>query len=309
MTSSAASAALAMTTRMHSAASARTPEFMANRDGMDAALIVSMPEMSSFTRICLRRPCRSRPGLAIHLQESEYQGLPMLSRRSLLTGSAASGFCLSHGGAHAEAILTDDGLYRQPWFLESFLELADDLAAANEQKKRLAIMWELRGCPYCKEMHLVNFAKPEITKFIKENFEILQLNIIGSREVTDFDGEQAAARRPWRRNTACAPRRPFQFFPDSWPGLAAQAAEGARGRPHPGLSGAGRLPDDVPVRGGARLREGQPARLSQGEQLSRLSDRQSPCSAIRRRSRRRTARISGTHPSWSSPDRCSGACR
>ena len=69
---------------------------------------------------------------------------------------------LQPGAARAEAVLTDDGLYRQPWFLESFLELADDLAGASEKKKRFAIMWELRGCPYCKETHLVNFAKPEI---------------------------------------------------------------------------------------------------------------------------------------------------
>ena len=110
----------------------------------------------------------------------------MLSRRSFIAGSAASGLCLSH--ANAEAVLTEDGFYREPWFLESFLELADDLAGAGEKKKRLAIMWELRGCPYCKETHLVNFAKPEIADFIKDRFEILQLNIIGSREVTRAQG-------------------------------------------------------------------------------------------------------------------------
>ena len=89
----------------------------------------------------------------------------MLSRRLFLAGSAAGGLGLwSAGAARAEAVMTDDGFYREPWFLESFLELADDLAAAAENKKRLAIMWELRGCPYCRETHLVNFAKPEIAK-------------------------------------------------------------------------------------------------------------------------------------------------
>ena len=92
----------------------------------------------------------------------------MLSRRLLLAGSAASGLAALPGQAlprraRAEAVLTDDGFYREPWFLESFLELADDLAAASENKKRLAVMWELRGCPYCRETHLVNFAKPEIS--------------------------------------------------------------------------------------------------------------------------------------------------
>jgi len=85
-------------------------------------------------------------------------------------------------------ILTDDGLYKQSWFLESFLDLADDLEGARKEGKRFAIMWELKGCPYCKETHFVNFAQPRIADYVKANFEVLQLNIIGSRKVTDFDG-------------------------------------------------------------------------------------------------------------------------
>jgi len=90
----------------------------------------------------------------------------------------------------AEPILTDDGLYKEPWFLESFLDLADDLEGARKEGKRLAIMWELKGCPYCKETHFVNFARSDISDYVKSNFEVLQLNIIGSRKVTDFDGSE-----------------------------------------------------------------------------------------------------------------------
>jgi thioredoxin-related protein len=144
----------------------------------------------------------------------------MLSRRLFLAGSGACGLCLPHAKpARAEAILGDDGLYRQPWFIESFLELADDLAAASEKKKRLAVMWELRGCPYCKETHLVNFAKPEIENYIKERFDILQLNIIGAREVTDFDGEKLSEKRLAEKyGVRFTPT--FQFFPESVTGLA-----------------------------------------------------------------------------------------
>ena len=96
-------------------------------------------------------------------------------------------------GARAdEPILTDDGLYKQPWFLESFLDLADDLEGAHKEGKRFVIAWELKGCPYCKETHFVNFAQPRISDYIKSNFEVLQLNIIGSRKVTDFDGTELA---------------------------------------------------------------------------------------------------------------------
>ena len=68
-------------------------------------------------------------------------------RRAFLAGSMGGGLALHFARpAFAEAILTDDGLYRQPWFLESFLELADDLEAAAASGKRFAVMWELRGC-------------------------------------------------------------------------------------------------------------------------------------------------------------------
>jgi thioredoxin-related protein len=144
----------------------------------------------------------------------------MLSRRMFLGGSlACAGLLRPAAGGRAEAMLTDDGLYKQPWFLESFLELADDLAGASEKKKRFAVMWELKGCPYCKETHFVNFAKSEIENFVSEHFEILQLNIIGSRVVTDFDGEKLSEKRAAEKY-AIRFTPTFQFFPERLPGLA-----------------------------------------------------------------------------------------
>ena len=172
------------------------------------------------------------------------------------------------GAARAEAVMTDDGFYREPWFLESFLELADDLAAASENKKRLAIMWELRGCPYCRETHLVNFAKPEIANYIQERFEILQLNIIGSREVTDFDGEKLTEKK-FAQKYGVRGVPVFQFFPDSVAGLAAKGAARARGRARPGLYRAAAVPRHVPLRRRARLREGRVLRLPKSEKFSR----------------------------------------
>ena len=112
------------------------------------------------------------------------------TRRHLLLGAAATGLVGLSGAAAAEPTLTDDGLYKEPWFLESFLDLAEDLEEARKAGKRYVIMWELKGCPYCKETHFVNFARSDISGYIKANFEVLQLNIIGSRKVTDFDGQQ-----------------------------------------------------------------------------------------------------------------------
>lgn len=115
-----------------------------------------------------------------------------LTRRHLMLGATASSFLGIHGARAVDPVLTDDGLYKQPWFLESFLDLAEDLEEAHKAGKRFVIMWELKGCPYCKETHFVNFARPDIAEYIKANFEVLQLNIIGSRKVTDFDGTQVS---------------------------------------------------------------------------------------------------------------------
>ena len=119
-----------------------------------------------------------------------------ITRRAFLTIAGAS-CCAAHlarpGTASAaggvEPDVADNGLYTQPWLLESFMELGDDHAAAAEEGKLLAILFEQRGCPYCRELHRVNFAKQEIRDYIDKNFQFLQLDMWGSREVTDFDGK------------------------------------------------------------------------------------------------------------------------
>lgn len=143
----------------------------------------------------------------------------------MITGAAAlGGLALTGRVGAATPVLGDDGLYHQPWFVDSFLELADDLEAARKQDKRLAVMWELKGCPYCRETHLVNFARPDIADYVRANFDILQLNIVGSRKVTDFDGgefsEKSFAGRYAVRFTPT-----IQFFPESPDGLAEKAVE------------------------------------------------------------------------------------
>lgn len=93
------------------------------------------------------------------------------------------------GGERVEPILGDDGLYHQSWFLNSFMDLKEDLTAAAEAGKRFAVVFEQKGCPYCRDMHTVNLADPKLNAWIRERFDILQINLWGDREVTDFDGE------------------------------------------------------------------------------------------------------------------------
>ncbi|MCP5038600.1 MAG: thioredoxin fold domain-containing protein [Rhodobacteraceae bacterium] len=87
------------------------------------------------------------------------------------------------------AELGDDGLHKQPWFADTFLDMAEDLAEATEEGKDLLVLFEQKGCPYCRELHEVNFANTEITDFIQEHYLVVQVNMWGDREMTDFDGE------------------------------------------------------------------------------------------------------------------------
>jgi thioredoxin-related protein len=93
----------------------------------------------------------------------------------------------------------DDGLYTQAWFHESFLDLKEDLAEAGKAGKSLAIMFEQRGCPYCKETHVTNLSDPETAAYIQKHFVMMQLNLHGARTVTDFDGKQLEERALARR--------------------------------------------------------------------------------------------------------------
>ena len=117
----------------------------------------------------------------------------MISRRKFaqytLTSLATMSLAQSAQAAKdLKPILREDGTYTQSWFLESFLNLKDDLAETHESGKRLAIIWEQAGCSYCRDTHLINFAQPEIRNYIEKQFNIIQVDIHGMRDVTDFDG-------------------------------------------------------------------------------------------------------------------------
>lgn len=144
-----------------------------------------------------------------------------IGRRELILGTAALAL-VPATRARADLVLGEDGLFTEPWFLQSFLLLSEDVATAQREGKRYAIMWELRGCPYCKETHLVNFAQPRIADYIKSNFEVLQLNILGSRQVTDFDGEVLSEKDLARKyDVRFTPT--FQFFGEDAGAMKASA--------------------------------------------------------------------------------------
>ncbi len=172
----------------------------------------------------------------------------MIQRRDFLIGSAGGALAFGAaalgagglaGAARASnpdwvpnyrAELSDDGLHTQPWFHQSFLDLREDLEEAAGAGKRLAVLWEQKGCPYCLEMHTRNFALKAINDYIRQHFVVLQLNMFGSRKATDFDGkvmEEKALARRWRVNFTPT----MNFFPPNaadTAGKSGRVAEVAR---------------------------------------------------------------------------------
>ena len=108
----------------------------------------------------------------------------------------------------------EDGLHLQPWFSDTFLDMQDDLAEATAEGKDLLILFEQKGCPYCRELHEVNFSRPEIVDYIQAHYLVIQINMWGDREVTDFDGEVLSEKKLARKYRVLFTPT-FQFFPES----------------------------------------------------------------------------------------------
>ncbi|MGA0394498.1 MAG: thioredoxin family protein [Rhodospirillales bacterium] len=86
--------------------------------------------------------------------------------------------------------MRDDGIHTESWMKSmTFLDLKEDLAEAKKKGKGLVILYEAPGCGSCKKLHEVNFQKSDLVKFITKNFDVMQINIFGDNEVTNFDGK------------------------------------------------------------------------------------------------------------------------
>ena len=86
------------------------------------------------------------------------------------------------------ATLGDDGLHKADWMRDTFKDLREDLEEANAEGKRLLVIIEQRGCIYCTKMHEEVFPTPEISAALNDMYFVVQINMFGDVEVTDFDG-------------------------------------------------------------------------------------------------------------------------
>jgi len=106
----------------------------------------------------------------------------------------------------------DDGLHEAPWIQETFKDMREDLEEAEAQGKTLMVIIEQRGCIYCTKMYEEVFPNPEITAALMDDFFVVQLNMFGDVEVTDFDGETMSEKDMVQRwNANFTPM--MMFFP------------------------------------------------------------------------------------------------
>lgn len=110
----------------------------------------------------------------------------------------------------------DDGLHEASWIEETFKDLREDHEEATAQGKTLMVLIEQRGCIYCTRMHEQVFPDPEVEAALTENFYVIQINMFGDVEVTDFDGETLPEKDMVRRwNAQFTPT--LMFFPPEVP--------------------------------------------------------------------------------------------
>ncbi|MGE5170686.1 MAG: thioredoxin family protein [Rudaea sp.] len=74
------------------------------------------------------------------------------------------------------------------WFTETFLDFREDVADAAREGKRLMLYFGQDGCPYCKQLMVVNFSQRSIVEKTRKNFVAIALNIWGDRETHWIDG-------------------------------------------------------------------------------------------------------------------------
>jgi len=109
--------------------------------------------------------------------------------------------------------LGDDGLHDAPWIEETFKDLREDLEEATANGQRLMVVIEQRGCIYCTRMHEEVFVVPEVESLLMDDYFVVQINMFGDIEVTDFDGETMAEKDIVRRWGALFTPT-LMFFPE-----------------------------------------------------------------------------------------------
>jgi len=81
-------------------------------------------------------------------------------------------------------------------FGSDFFDMSEDnlkedlIVAKDEGKKGIMLFFTMENCPYCDRMKSHTFTDPKVKKIIKDNFLVFEIDIYGSIEIKDFQGEK-----------------------------------------------------------------------------------------------------------------------
>ncbi|TJZ89910.1 DUF255 domain-containing protein [Paracoccus gahaiensis] len=92
-------------------------------------------------------------------------------------------------------LLRDDGLHKPDWLKNSFKVLTEDIQEAAEEGRHLLLIVEQRGCIYCAQLHNQVLSDPRIDRMIRKHFDVVQVDLFGSTELTDIDGTVLTEKR------------------------------------------------------------------------------------------------------------------
>ena len=77
------------------------------------------------------------------------------------------------------------------FFNNSFGDFKEELQNARAQgKKGVFVFFEMDECPFCHYMKENILSQPEVQAYFRENFLLLDVDIEGDVEMTDFNGTQ-----------------------------------------------------------------------------------------------------------------------
>jgi thioredoxin-related protein len=74
------------------------------------------------------------------------------------------------------------------WFKQSFLDFGEDIAEAEQEGKRIIVLFYQDGCPYCNVLVERNLSQRDIERTLREHFEVVTVNLWGDREITNVAG-------------------------------------------------------------------------------------------------------------------------
>lgn len=83
-----------------------------------------------------------------------------------------------------------DALSLPSWFKLSFLDLREDLADARQENRGLIVYFGRHDCPYCKALLEKNWGREDIKIYTQRHFDVIAIDVLGHRQLTDPDGRE-----------------------------------------------------------------------------------------------------------------------